>query len=65
VHSYLGINIEKVWEIIETDFADFRRKLKGVLKNLDLPKTPPSSREKNKKGSKQGPKKPKKKPPLK
>jgi uncharacterized protein with HEPN domain len=52
VHNYLGINIERVWGIIETDFTVFKKEFKKILKDLDLPKNPRSPRKTRKKDRK-------------
>jgi len=44
VHNYLGINLERVWGIIETDFGAFKKVFQKIFKDLDLPKKPKSIR---------------------
>jgi len=41
-----------VWGIIETDFAAFKKSLRKVFKELDLPKKPRSIRKTSKKNEK-------------
>lgn len=34
VHDYLGINMERVWEIVERDLPDLKKKAMLILKNV-------------------------------
>lgn len=34
VHDYLGVNVERVWEIVERDLPDLKQKVENLLKNI-------------------------------
>lgn len=34
VHDYLGINLTRVWEIVEDDLPDLKQKIIAILKGL-------------------------------
>lgn len=38
VHDYLGLNLSSVWQIMEGELPDLKRKIEAILQNL--PKTP-------------------------
>ena len=35
VHDYLGINMERVWNIVKDDLSDFKRKIQLILKDKE------------------------------
>ncbi len=34
VHNYLGINLDRIWEIVERDLPDLKPKIEAILKDL-------------------------------
>lgn len=34
VHDYLGIDVEQVWDIVEKDLPDLKKKIRAILKEL-------------------------------
>ena len=37
VHDYLGINLNRVWEIVESDLPDFKPHVAAMLAELATP----------------------------
>ena len=35
VHDYLGVNLERVWQVIERFIPELKRKIEAVLEELD------------------------------
>ena len=33
VHDYLGLNVERVWEVIQNDLPDLKRKIDAMLRD--------------------------------
>lgn len=36
VHDYLGIDLKQVWDIVERDLPDLKRKIEAILKELGI-----------------------------